>query len=183
MSIVSWAMRRRFSGFMCSSVRMLCSRSASFTSSTRTSLDMAIRSFRKFSACSVFFEARLSFSILVTPSTSAAMFGPKLLDLLQRGGRVLDRVVKQRGRDGFVVELERRKDRGDFDGVGDIGVARGPLLLAMRLHGVNISAIEKRFVRLWIVALYFFDEIVLPHDWLRSRLWFNLHGLDSPSTT
>ena len=81
--------------------------------------------------------------------------------------------------------LKRRlRIEGDFDGVGDIGIARGPLLLARpSLHGVNISAIEKRFVRLWIVALHFFDEIILPHGLTRSRLCFNLHGLDSPSTT
>ena len=50
MSIVSWAMRTRFSGCTCSSVRMLCRRSASFTSSTRTSFDIASSSLRRFSA-------------------------------------------------------------------------------------------------------------------------------------
>ena len=76
MSSVSSEMRCRLSGFMCSIVRMLCSRSASFTNSTRMSEEIAIKSLRKFSACCAFFETRSSRLILVSPSTSAPISGP-----------------------------------------------------------------------------------------------------------
>ena len=55
---------------------MLCRRSASFTSSTRMSLEMATSSLRKFSACSAFFDDEVEFLILVRPSTRAPISGP-----------------------------------------------------------------------------------------------------------
>ena len=81
MSTVSCAMRRRGSGAMNASVRMLCSRSASFTSSTRTSDAIASRSLRKFSACAACLETRSSFLSLVSPSTRAPISGRQLADL------------------------------------------------------------------------------------------------------
>ena len=66
---------------------------------------------------------------------------------------VLDRVVQQRRRDGGVVELQVGQDRGDFERMGEIGIARGALLLAMRLHGVDIGAVEQLLVGVRIVLL------------------------------
>ena len=54
--------------------------------------------------------------------------------------------------DGRVVELQVGEDGGDFEGVGEIGIARGALLVAVRLHGIDVGAIEQRLVRLGIVA-------------------------------
>ena len=71
-----------------------------------------------------------------------------LVDLGAGGGGVLDGVVQQRGRDGGIVELEVGQDRGDFERMGEIGIAGGALLLAMRLHGVDIGAVEQRLVAL-----------------------------------
>ncbi len=35
--------------------------------------------------------------------------------------------------------------------------------MAVRLHGVNISAVEQRLIGVGIVFLYFFDQLVLTH--------------------
>ena len=83
---------------------------------------------------------------------------------LGAGGRgVLDGVVQQRGGDGGVVELEVGEDRRDFERMGEIRIARGALLLAMRLHGVDIGAVEQRLVGVRIVAAHPLDQVVLPH--------------------
>ncbi len=68
------------------------------------------------------------------------------IDLGAGGVGILDGVVQQRRRDGGVVELELGEDRGDFERMRDIGIAGGPLLLAMRLHGVDIGAVEQVLV-------------------------------------
>ena len=119
------------------------------------SLDIASTSLRKFSACLVRSWTQIrALDSLVTPSTSAAIFGPNCFSISsQRDERVLDRVVQQRGDDGRGVELQLGQDAGDFERMGEIGIARGALLLAMRLHGVDIGAVEQRLVRLGIVAL------------------------------
>ncbi len=169
MSSVSWAMRVRPSAGMCSSVRMLCSRSASLTSSTRTSSAMASRSLRRFSACLASRETRSSFFSLVRPSTRWPMSGPKIWSISARVvGRVLDRVVQQRRRDRGVVELEVGQDGGDLERMGEVRVAGGALLLAVRLHGVDIGAVEQRLVGVRVVAADPLDQIVLPHH--RGRL-------------
>ena len=58
-------------------VRMLCSRSDSFTRMTRKSFDIAINSLRKFSACLVSVEFSCRLVSFVTPSTSSATSVPK----------------------------------------------------------------------------------------------------------
>src|SRR4029079_19769542 len=45
----------------------------------------------------------------------------------------------------------------------EVGIARGAFLGAMGLHGVDVSAVEQRLVRLRIVAQNSLDELVLPH--------------------
>ena len=59
-------------------VRMLCSRSASFTRMTRKSRDMAIAIFWKFSACASACDWKMT-SSLETPSTISATSAPKVL--------------------------------------------------------------------------------------------------------
>ena len=156
--------RRACPGCMCSSVRMLCSRSASLTSSTRMSLEIAISSLRKFSACSACLVTRSSFLILVSPSTSVPISGAEhLVDLGPGRVGVLDHVVQQRRRDRGVVELQLGEDRGDFERVRKIGIARGALLVAVRLHGIDVGAVEQRLVRLGIVREHPLDQFILPH--------------------
>ena len=57
---------------------MLCSRSASFTSSTRMSPDMARRNLRRFSAARSLSVCASILESLVTPSTSRATLAPKI---------------------------------------------------------------------------------------------------------
>ena len=95
-----------------------------------------------------------------------------LVDLRARGRRVLDRVVQQRRRDRGVVELEVGQDGRDFERMGEIRIAGGALLLAMRLHGVDIGAVEQRLVGVRVVAAHPLDQIVLPHHRGRSLLFF-----------
>ncbi len=96
-----------------------------------------------------------------------------LVDLAASRGGILNRVVQQRGGDGCVVELQVGQDRGDFERMGKVGIARGALLLAMGLHRVDIGAVEQRFVSIRIVALDPVDQFVLPHD-LRLAAFFFL---------
>ena len=84
-------------------------------------------------------------------------------------GGVLDRVVQQGRGDGRIIELEVGQDGGDFERVGEIGIARGALLLAMRLHGVDIGAVEQGLVGVRVVAADPIDQVVLPHH--RRAAW------------
>ena len=106
--------------FLCSGmksrVRMLCSLSASFTSSTRMSFEMASRSLRRFSAWAASFDTRSSRLILVRPSTRRTDFGAeKIVNFGFRRLGVFDRVMQQRGDDGGIVELEFGEDGGNFE--------------------------------------------------------------------
>ena len=81
-----------------------------------------------------------------------------VLDVRDGGGGVLDRVVQKRGRDGGRVELEVGEDAGDFERMGEIGIARGALLRAMRLHGEDIGLVEEGFVGAGIIGAHPLDE-------------------------
>ncbi len=95
------------------------------------------------------------------------------VDLGAGGCGILNGVMQKRGGDGGVVELEVGQDGGHLDRVGKVRVARGAPLLAMRLHGVDIGAVEQGLVRIGIVAAHPFDQIVLPHHRRLTGLrWF-----------
>ena len=111
MSSVSSAMRARFSGGTKCSVRMLCSRSASLTSSTRTSSAMASSSLRKFSACVGLLGDEIELLDLGQALDQRAdLVAEELVDLLAGGLGVLDRVVQHGRHDGGVVEPELGQD-------------------------------------------------------------------------
>ena len=97
-----------------------------------------------------------------------------LVDLGARRRRVLDGVVQERRRDGGVVELEVGQDGRDLERMGEIGVAGGALLLAMRLHGVDVGAVEQRLVGVRVVAADPLDQVVLPHHRRRASRFFRL---------
>ena len=99
-------MRTRFSTGMCRSVRMLCSRSASFTATTRQSSAIAMNIERRFSTCSS--ARRLaslenttsvgrsicartilgSFDTFVSPSTIFATVGPNIAPISSKESAV-----------------------------------------------------------------------------------------------
>jgi hypothetical protein len=98
------------------------------------------------------------------PVHQPADIGPEhALDLLERGGRVLDRVMQHGCHDRGVVELEIGQEGGDFERMGEERVARGTLLRAVRAHGVDIGPVEQVLVGIRIVAANPVDEFVLPH--------------------
>ena len=143
---------------------MLWRRSASLIRRTRTSSAMARRSFAKVLCLLGFTRNQIELLQFGKAFDQVADIRPKnLVDLRPRGRRVLDRVVQQRRRDGGVVELEVGQNRGDFERMREIRVARRALLLAVRLHGVDVGAVEQRFVGVGIVAADPLDQFVLPH--------------------
>ncbi len=85
------------------------------------------------------------------------------VDLRARRIGVLDRVVEERRGDRRVVELEIGEDAGDFERMGEVGVAVGAPLRAMLLHGIDIGLVEQVLVRAWIVARHPLDKLVLAH--------------------
>ncbi len=86
-----------------------------------------------------------------------------LVDLGPRRLGVLDRVVKQGGDDGRVVELQVGEDRRHFERVREIWIAGGAGLRAVRLHGVDIGAVQQVFVGVGIVGPDALDEVILTH--------------------
>ncbi len=105
------------------------------------------------------------------------------VDLGAGGFGVLDGVVQQRCGDGRIVEFEVGEDRRHFDRMRKIRIARGAPLFAMRLHGVDIGAIEHRLVGVGIVAAHALDQVVLPHNrrlgrlrWLLNSVFGNAHA-------
>ena len=87
-----------------------------------------------------------------------------LLDVVIGDQRVLDRVVQQRGDDGGHVELELGQDGRHFQGMGEIGIARGAELLAMRRHGIDIGLVEQRLVGVRVIGLDPLHQFGLAHQ-------------------
>ena len=83
------------------------------------------------------------------------------LDLLDRRQRILDRIVEQRGDDGFLIELELGHQPGHLDRVAEIGIAAGAFLGAVLLHGVDIGPVEHRLVRIGIIGEHPFNKFIL----------------------
>ena len=87
-----------------------------------------------------------------------------LLDVVIGDVGVFDRVVQQRRRDRGHVELELGQDAGDFQRMGEIGIARSPELLAMGLHGKDIGLVEDGLVGVGVVGFDPVDELGLAHE-------------------
>ena len=85
------------------------------------------------------------------------------LDVVEGRDRVLDRVVQQPGDDRGAVELHLGEDAGDLDRMGEIGVARGAQLRAMRLHRIDVGTVERVLVGVRIVGFDPLDQLELPH--------------------
>jgi hypothetical protein len=92
------------------------------------------------------------------------------LDLIAGRAGVLDRVVKKRDDNGGIVKFQPGENAGDFQRVGEIGIAGGARLGAMFLHGIDIGAVEQILVCLRVIGLNPFDEFVLAHHRRLSQL-------------
>ena len=142
---------------------MLCSRSASLTSSTRMSSLSASRNLRRFSAARSFSDCASILLSLVTPSTSRATLAPNNFSICS-GVATVSSIVSWRIAVTIVSSSSFRSVRmpGDLDRVAEIGVARGAHLGAMRLHREDIGAVDQPFVRVGIVGADLLDEFILP---------------------
>ncbi len=85
------------------------------------------------------------------------------IDILERGHRILDRVVQEAGHDRRTVELHLGQNARDFDRMREIGIAGGPHLRAMRLHREDIGAVDRVLVGIGVVGADTLDELELPH--------------------
>src|SRR2546430_14506195 len=89
-------------------------------------------------------------------------------------GRLLGGAEERGGGGGRGGGVEGGEAPRHFEGVGKIGVTGGASLLAVRLHGVDVGAVEHRLAGIGIVALHAFDQVILPHHSRRRRLlWFH----------
>ena len=93
----------------------------------------------------------------------ADLVAEDIVDLGARRLGILDGVVQQGSDDGGVIELEVGQDRRDFERMREIGIAGRARLRAVRLHGVDIGAVEQVFVGIGIIRADALDQIVLPH--------------------
>ena len=87
----------------------------------------------------------------------------QLIDLGPGSVGILDGIVQQRDRNGGVVELEVGEDRGHFERVSEVGVARSAHLAAMLLHGVDVGLVEQLLVGVRIIRLHALNEFELTH--------------------
>ena len=86
------------------------------------------------------------------------------LDVVIGDQRVFDRVVQQRGHDGGHVQLEVGEDGRHFQRMGEIGIARGAELLAVRRHGIDIGLVEQRLVGVGVIGQHPLDQVGLAHQ-------------------
>jgi hypothetical protein len=93
----------------------------------------------------------------------ADILAEQAVDLVPRRGRVLDRVVQERNGDGRFIEAHIGEDRGHFERMGNIRIAAGPLLLAVLLHGIDVSLVQQGLVDVRLVSLHALHELVLAH--------------------
>ncbi len=71
--------------------------------------------------------------------------------------------MQQRCRNCGVVELHFRENGRHFQGVVEIGLARGPRLVAMRLHGIDIGAVEQVLIRVRVIFHDPFNQFILAY--------------------
>ncbi len=164
MSRVSSAMRRREAGGMNSIVRILCRRSASLISRTRTSSAIASSSLRRFSACLASRDTSSSRFSLVRPSTSAPISAPNSLSISVRVASVSS-IVSCSSAATMVASSSLRSVRiaATSSGWEKYRVAGGPCLLAMGHHGIDIGAVEQIFIGVRVIGPDAVHQIVLPH--------------------
>ena len=134
---------------------MLCSRSASFTSTTRTSVTMASSILRTLSTWRTSGETSSRRLILVTPSTRRAVSGPNSAAMSgERDARVFDDVMQQGGAECGDVEPQVRQDVRYFERMRKIGFTGFADLRLVLLGSESKCALQRADV---------FARAILPH--------------------
>ncbi len=131
---------------------MLCRRSASLTRSTRTSSEIASKQLAQvFRLLGLLGDEIELLDLRQALDQPADVLAEEFVDLGARRRRVLDRIVQQGDGDGRLVEMHVGQDGGDFERMGDIGIAAGALLLPMLLHGIDIGLVQQSFIGIGLV--------------------------------
>ena len=86
-----------------------------------------------------------------------------VLDFLMGRFGVFHDVMEQCGCNGGAIKLEFGQNGGHFQGMMEISFARGALLVAMGLHGINIGPVEKILIRIGVITRDPFHQFILPH--------------------
>jgi len=74
------------------------------------------------------------------------------------GAGVLEDVVQEPGRHGRDVHLEIHEEGGDFEGVGEVRLAGGALLTAVRTLREPVGALQHRQVRARLILRDLLDQ-------------------------
>ena len=93
----------------------------------------------------------------------AEISAEQFVDLLPGRGRVLDRVMQKGNGNRRLVHMHVGQDRGNFERMRKIRIARGSPLMAMFLHCIDICLVEEPLVHIGLVALNALDKLVLTH--------------------
>jgi hypothetical protein len=104
----------------------------------------------------------------------ADLLAEQPVDVGARHFGIFDDVVQQGRHDGGGVETVVGENTRDLDGMSEIGIPRRAFLRAVHAHGVDIGAIQQRFVGAGVVGPHTIDEFVLPKEpaALSARLGF-----------
>ena len=141
---------------------MLCSRSASLTSSTRMSLADREQELAEVLGGALVLGLRLDLAELGHPVDQLARRRDRKLSMSSDVASVSSIVSwRMRGDDGLVVELEVGENARDLDRVAEIGVAGGAHLRAVGLHREDVGAVNQPFVRVGIVGPDLLDKLIL----------------------
>ena len=71
--------------------------------------------------------------------------------------------MQQADGDGGVVHFEFGEYPCHGEGVDEVGLAAGALLVAVGLHAINIGAVDEPDIGPWVVGADFFDEFILAY--------------------
>ena len=146
-------MRCCFSLGIAAIVRMLCSRSASLMTSTRRSRRHRHQHLAHRGGLLRLVRVELEPLELGDAVDDRRDLGAEVaLDVGERDLGVLDRVVQQRGGHRDLVEADVGDDAGDGERVVDVALAARAELVAVRLRGDLVGAVDRGHRRLRVAA-------------------------------
>ena len=79
--------------------------------------------------------------------------------VFQRKGRILDDIMKEPRRDGFLIHLEVRQDDGHAERMNDIRLSRLSKLFPMRFGRSQISLVDQTDIIGRMVFMHAFNQI------------------------
>jgi hypothetical protein len=149
---------------------MLCSRSASFTSSTDVLGDRQDE-LAQILGLALVVGGDLQPRELGHPFDQFADLRPEQrVDVGAGDVGVLDHVMQQGGDDAGGVEAVFGQDARHLDRMGEVGIAGRAGLAAVHLHRIDIGAVDQRLVGAGVVGADPLDQLILAQELLTRRL-------------